>query len=284
MRQQLLRRELKEILYHVLLAVIGIVLLYPFIWLVTSSLKINTEIFGTAGIRLFPRQLHLDNYREGWFSVPPFSYSRFYLNTGIIELLGVCGAVSSSAFIAYGFARIRFRARNVWFIILLATMMLPDQVTIIPRYIGWTRLRAVGTYVPLILPWFFGVPFYIFLIRQFLAGVPIELDESARMDGATHFHIFSRILMPLCRPVLFVVAMFCFGSIYESFLDQLIYISEPARFTVALALRANIDTESIVHWGPLLAMTFVSLFPPIIAFLFAQKNLTAGIATTGLKG
>jgi multiple sugar transport system permease protein len=269
------------IVINIVLLVVGVAMLYPFFWMISSSLKPNQEIYGSTA--LFPSTVMWRNYPDGWFSIKPHSYTRFYGNTGILVLFGAVGALLSSSFVGYGFARIRFRARNTLFLLLLSTMMLPSQVTLIPMYTAWAKTGFLGTYVPLIFPLFTGPAFYTFLVRQFMMGIPKELDESAVMDGAGHLRIYSRIIAPLCRPVLFVIGMFCFQDIYRDFYTQLIYISNPLRYTVSLALKTNIDTESIVNWGGILAMTFVSMIPLVAVFAVAQKNLTQGIAITGLK-
>lgn len=223
------------------------------------------------------------NYADGWRSLKPYTYARFYANTAFLVVMGTAGALLSSTLVGYGFARIRFRARNVLFMVLLSTMMLPSQVTLIPMYTAWTKTGLLGTYAPLIVPAFMAPAFFTFLVRQFMMGIPKELDESAFIDGANHPRIYAQIIAPLCRPVLFVIGMFSFEEIYSDFYTQLIYISEPARYTVALALKANVDTESLVHWGAVLAMTFLSMIPLVVVFVVAQKNLTQGIAITGLK-
>ena len=274
-------RGVTTILVNIVLLAIGVAMLYPFVWMISSSLKPNTEIYGHTS--LIPSKLMWSNYRDGWFSIRPHSYARFYANTAILVVGGSIGALLSSSLVGYGFARIRFRARNILFMLLLSTMMLPGQVTLIPLYTAWAKTGFLGTYVPLLFPAFTGPAFYTFLVRQFMMGIPKELDESAVIDGAGHLRIYSRIIVPLCRPVLFVIGMFSFQDIYRDFYTQLIYISNPLRYTVALALKTNIDTESIINWAGILAMTFLSMVPLIAVFAVAQKNLTQGIAITGLK-
>jgi multiple sugar transport system permease protein len=274
-------RAAVAVLVNLLLLAIGVAMLYPFAWMISSSLKPNTEIYGRTS--LVPSKILWSNYRDGWFSIKPHSYARFYGNTAVLVAGGTLGALLSSSLVGYGFARIRFRARNVLFMLLLSTMMLPGQVTLIPLYTAWAKTGFLGTYVPLLFPAFTAPAFYTFLVRQFMMGIPKELDESAVIDGAGHLRIYSRIIVPLCRPVLFVIGMFSFQDIYRDFYTQLIYISSPLRYTVALALKTNIDTESIVNWAGILAMTFLSMIPLAAAFALAQKNLTQGIAVTGLK-
>ena len=274
-------RAAATISLNVVLLVIGIAMLYPFAWMISSSLKPDPEIYGSTS--LLPSRVMWSNYLDGWRSIKPFTYTRFYGNTALLVVLGTLGALLSTTVVGYGFARIRFRARNVLFMVLLSTMMLPGQVTLIPMYTAWAKTGFLGTYVPLVFPAFTAPAFYTFLVRQFMVGIPKELDESAVMDGAGHLRIYSRIIVPLCRPVMFVIGMFSFEDIYRDFYTQLIYISAPARYTVALALKSNIDTESLVHWGGILAMTFLSMIPLVVVFAIAQKNLTQGIAVTGLK-
>lgn len=274
-------RAATSVVLNVILLVIGIAMLYPFFWMISSSLKPDPEIYGTTS--LLPSRFVWSNYTDGWFSIRPYSYTRFYGNTAILVILGTAGALLSATMVGYGFARIRFRARNILFMLLLSTMMLPGQVTLIPMYTAWAKTGFLGTYVPLIFPAFTAPAFYTFLVRQFMMSIPKELDESAVIDGAGHVRIYSQIIVPLCRPVLFVIGMFSIQDIYRDFYTQLIYISKPVRYTVALALKTNIDTESLVHWGGILAMTFLSMIPLVAVFAIAQKNLTQGISITGLK-
>jgi ABC-type glycerol-3-phosphate transport system permease component len=266
---------------NVILLAIGVAMLYPFAWMIASSLKPNAEIYGSAS--LIPSTFRWSNYRDGWYSIKPYTYARFYGNTGILVLACTVGALLSSSLVGYGFARIRFRGRNVLFMLLLSTMMLPGQVTLIPMYIAWARTGFLGTYVPLIFPAFTAPAFYTFFVRQFMVGIPKELDESAVIDGAGHFKICTKIVLPLCRPVLFVIGMYSFEDVYRDFYTQLIYISKPLRYTITIALQTNIATESLINWAGILAMTFVSMIPLILVFIVAQKNLTQGIALTGIK-
>jgi multiple sugar transport system permease protein len=274
-------RAVGAVFVNIVLLAIGVAMLYPFVWMISSSLKPNPEIYGNPS--LIPSKVMWSNYRDGWFSIKPHSYARFYGNTAILVAGGTIGALLSSSVVGYGFARIRFRARNVLFMLLLSTMMLPGQVTLIPMYTAWAKTGFLNTFVPLIFPAFTAPAFYTFLVRQFMMGIPKELDESAVIDGAGHVRIFGQIIAPLCRPVLFVIGMFSFQDIYRDFYTQLIYISNPLRYTVALALKTNIDTEAFVNWAGILSMTFLSMVPLIVVFAIAQKNLTQGIAITGLK-
>ncbi|HUX20043.1 MAG TPA: carbohydrate ABC transporter permease [Spirochaetia bacterium] len=272
-----------QVVKMLFLFVVGVLLLYPFFWLISSSLKPTAEVFTPGKIELLPRIVVWKNYVDGWFSVRPYTFGRFYLNSLLLVASGVLGTLFTCSLAGYAFARLRFPGRNKIFLILLATLMLPYQVTLIPQYIMWAKMGFVGTYIPLIFPYFTAPAYYTFFMRQFMTSIPYDLDESAVIDGASRFMIYRKIILPLSKPVAFTVFLFVFGEIYSDFLGPLIYLNNVAKYTVALALNANIDNEGVVNWAPILSMTFVSMIPSILVFLVAQKNLREGIALSGLK-
>ncbi|PQP87132.1 carbohydrate ABC transporter permease, partial [Paenibacillus sp. AR247] len=213
-----------------------------------------------------------------------YTFAHFFGNSLLMELGNVIGGVLTAAIVAYGFGRLSFKLRGFWFSILLLTMMLPGQVTIVPQYILFNKLGLVDSYVPLVLPHFFGGgAFFIFLLVQFIRGIPRDLDEAAKIDGASVYGIFLRIIFPLIKPALMTVAIFTFIWSWDDFFAQVLYISSVEKFTVGLALRMFIDQFDI-QWGQLLAMSLLSVLPSMLIFLFAQKHFVEGIATTGLKG
>ena len=275
--------KIYQFVLQIIMVLIGAFLLLPFFWLITSSFKTNAEIMSRTLV-WFPKEWLWNNFTDGWRAVPTKSFGIYFKNTFFYVAIALFGALLSSSFVAFGFARVNFKFKNLLFMCLLATMMLPSQVTLIPVYMMWTNLRFTNTLVPLVFGFFTGPAYYVFLLRQFMAGIPSELDEAAICDGCTPIGIYFRILLPLCRPALFTIAMFAFMSSYDDFMGPLIYLQDPKKFTVSIGLRQFISREDASNWGYMLAMTLVSMLPPIFVFAGVQKNLVQGIATTGLKG
>ena len=249
-----------------------------------ASFKVSYEVYDST--HLFPQNgWHFENFINGWKSVEPYSYFKFYINTFILVGGVVLGNLFSASLVGYGFARGRFKGRRVLFAILLGTMMLPNTVTMIPNYIIFTTLGWTNTYLPFIVPAFLGgTAFFIFLMVQFIRGIPGELDEAAKMDGCNSFQIYMRVIMPICVPTLITVAIFSFLWTWDNFMGQLIYISEMSKFTVPLALKLMIDPLSGIDWGAVLAMCLISIIPSLIVYFVAQDHFSEGITTTGLKG
>ncbi|RAP77198.1 carbohydrate ABC transporter permease [Paenibacillus montanisoli] len=266
---------------HLFLSVFSLLMLYPVIWWIGASLKKTEELRLPT---IWPSIPMWENYSNGWNFSADYSFAHFFGNTLLMELGNVTGGVLTAAIVAYGFGRLQFKLRGFWFSILLLTMMLPGQVTVVPQYILFNKLGWVDSYIPLVLPHFFGGgAFFIFLLVQFIRGIPRDLDEAAKIDGSSVYGIFFRIILPLIKPALVTVAIFTFIWSWDDFFAQVLYISSIDKFTVGLALRMFIDQFDI-QWGQLLAMSFVSIMPSVIIFLFAQKYFVEGIATTGLKG
>ncbi|WP_448059530.1 carbohydrate ABC transporter permease [Cellulomonas hominis] len=266
---------------HVLLIALALVMLYPLLWMVVSSFRPNDLIFREAG--LIPSELDLSHYRSGWDAFR-YPFSRFMVNTLVIAVGAVVGNVISSSLAAYAFARMRFRGRGPMFAITLLTVMLPIHVVIVPQYVIFSRLDLVNTFVPLILPKFLATDaFFVFLMVQFIRGIPRELDEAARIDGAGHLRIFTRIMVPLMLPAIATTAIFTFIGSWNDFFSQLIYLTSPENYTVSLALRGFIDAQAASNFGGMFAMSVVTVAPLFLIFLFGQRYLVKGIATTGLK-
>ncbi|MCM3626669.1 carbohydrate ABC transporter permease [Paenibacillus glycanilyticus] len=266
---------------HLLLIVFSLLMLYPVIWWVGASLKTTAEMSSPS---IWPSTPMWENYTKGWQFSPEFTFGRFFGNTLLMEFWNVLGGVLTSAIVAYGFARLNFKFRGALFSILLLTMMLPGQVTIVPQYILYNKLQLMDSYIPLVLPHFFGGgAFFIFLLVQFIRGIPRELDEAAKIDGASVYGIFFRIVLPLIKPSLVTVAIFTFIWSWDDFFAQMLYLNSVGKFTVGLALRMYVDQFEI-QWGRLLAMSLLSVLPSVVLFFFAQKHFVEGIATTGLKG
>lgn len=276
------RRRRPKFLLHIVIGLGAIAMIYPIIWMFAASLKPENEIFSSPG--LIPQQLDLANYAEGWNGLA-FPFTRFFLNSFLVCLVAVIGNLTSCAMAAYAFARLRFPGRGLWFAIMLGTIMLPFHVTLIPQYSLFFELGWVDTYLPLMVPKFLATDaFFIFLFIQFIRGIPRELDEAARVDGAGPGRIFLTIILPLLRPALVTGAIFTFLWTYNDFFSQLIYISDLGLYTVPLALRMFLDASGESSWGPMLAMSTASVLPLVILFVFFQRQIVDGIATTGLKG
>jgi len=274
-------RWVRPALKHVVLTACALLMLYPLLWMVASSLRPTSEIFKHAGILV--SKPHLSNYSNGWNAFQdPFSH---YLWNSVILVVGcIVGNLISCSMAAYAFARLEFWGKRGWFAIMLLTLMLPIHVIIVPQYVLFSQLGWVNTFLPLIVPKFLAVDaFFIFLMVQFIRGIPRELDEAAQLDGAGHARIFGRILLPLMVPVLATTAIFTFIWTWNDFYSQLIYLTNPDKYTTPLALRAFVDAQSATDWGAVFAMNVVSLAPVFVIFLVGQRFLLRGIATTGGK-
>jgi len=270
-------------IFHLAVMSLGFVMLYPLLWLLASSFKGPSEIW-THVSSLIPREFTIENYINGWRGFGGITFATFYKNSFIITGINTVATVFSSAFVAYGFARIRFVGRGFWFACMLATLMLPTQVQLIPQYIVFSKLGWVNTFYPLIVPSFFGGPFFIFMMVQFIRGIPIELDEAAEIDGCGKIGIFFRIILPLIKPAVITAAIFAFYWNWGSFLAPLIYLNKPELYTVSLAIRAFADPNSATDWGGIFAMMILSLVPVFVVFILFQRYLVEGISTTGLTG
>ncbi len=270
-----------KVLNHLFLAAFSLVMIYPVIWWIGASLKKTSEL-SSPGI--WPATPMWENYVNGWNFSSEYTFAHFFGNTLLMEVGNVVGGVITAAIVAFGFGRLNFPLKGMWFSILMLTLMLPGQVTVVPQYILFNNFGFVDSYVPLVLPHFFGGgAFFIFLLVQFIRGIPRDLDEAAKIDGASIYGIFGRIILPLIKPALVTVALFTFLWSWDDFFAQVLYLSSVENFTVGLALRMFID-QFEVQWGQLLAMSLLSVLPSAIIFFLAQKHFVEGIATTGLKG
>lgn len=268
-------------LVHLLMITFCFVMFYPVLWWIGASFKSTPEISLPT---LFPKVWLWQNYTEGWMALPRYTFTRFFMNSLKLNVATTIIHVISASLVAFGFARLTFPLKGLWFSILLMTLMLPGQVTLIPQYTMFHSFDWINTYLPLIVPSAMGGAFFIFLIVQFIRGIPRELDESAKIDGCTWFGIYLRIIMPLTLPALITVTIFSFIWGWDEYFGPLIYLNTVDKYTVPLALRMFIDSQSAVPWGQLLAVSLLSVLPPVIIFFLAQKHFVEGIATTGLKG
>jgi multiple sugar transport system permease protein len=273
--------RVKGLIKHAILIIVGGVMIYPLLWMVISSLRPNDLIFREPGLWL--NNLEMSNYTDGWSALThPFGH--YMINSAIVVLGSIVGNLVSCSMAAYAFARLQFTGKKLFFGIMLLTIMLPFHVVIVPQYILFSQIGWVNTFWPLIVPKLLATDaFFVFLMVQFIRGIPKDLDEAARIDGAGHPRIFLRVILPLMVPALATTTIFTFIWTWNDFFGALIYLTDPDMFTVPVALRAFVDSQSATSWGSLFAMSIVSLLPVFLVFLFGQRFLIKGIATTGIK-
>lgn len=276
------RRKIGTVVYHVIVSLLSIGMLYPLMWLLASSFKPNNEIFITVN-SLIPRNFTVENYINGWRGFAGLSFAVYFKNSLFVAVLSTVGAVLSAAIVAFGLSRLRFPGRRLWFICMIITMMLPGQVMMIPRFVLFNKIGWVGSFLPLVVPPFFGGAFNIFLIMQFIRGIPRDMDEAARIDGCSWYGIFLYIMLPMIVPALVTVGILTFINSWGDFMGSLLYLNSPRRYTVAYALKLFTDSAG-TDYGATFAMSALSLVPVLIIFFFFQKQLVEGISTQGIKG
>jgi oligogalacturonide transport system permease protein len=269
-------------LRYIILIGLSYVMIYPLLWMIFASFKTNAEIFGNT--RLLPSSYSFESFVNGWYSIGQNTYTTFFLNTFKIVIPVVAFTIISCNFIAYGFARFDFFGKKYLFALMLATLMLPNSVVIIPRYLLFQNFGWVNTYLPLIVPSLFGGSFFIFMMVQFIRTLPKELDEAAWIDGCGPAGILLRILLPLCKPAIFSAVVFQFIWSWSDFLNPLIFINTVSKYPLSIALKLTIDPQSNIPWSEVMAMSLLSIIPCIIVYFAAQKYFVEGIATSGLKG
>jgi len=275
------RSRRRTILLHSFLLLAITLMLYPLVWLVVSSLRPNELIFSDP--TLLPSGLTLDNYIQGW-SAHAVSFAVYFGNSAFVTVAAILGNLLACSLAAYAFARLRFKLKTMWMAILLGTIMLPEHVTIVPQYVLFSELGWLNTFLPLVAPKFFAADaFFVFLIVQFIRTLPRELNEAAEIDGCGQFAIYRRIVLPLIVPALATTAIFTFIWTWNDFSRPLVFLTDARLYTVPMALRLFVDAQAGTNWGALFAMSVLSLIPVFLFFIFGQRFLIRGIATTGLK-
>ncbi|AZN42931.1 carbohydrate ABC transporter permease [Paenibacillus albus] len=267
---------------HIILIVFSFLFVFPLLWLVSTSLKTDLQVF-IVPPELIPKPFVWKNYLDLWTYFP---YFQFLKNTVLVVVLSVAGVLVTAPIAAYAFARLRWPGRDFFFLILLGTMMLPSQVTLIPLYLLFSKMGWINTFMPLWVPnWFGGGAFFIFLIRQFLMSIPKDLEESAFIDGAGYTRIYTNIMLPLIHPVLTTVAIFQFMGSWNDFIGPLIYLNDQSKFTLSLGLRIfqQQSSQSQGEIGMMMAATAITVVPVIIFFFLAQRKFIEGVVLTGLK-
>ncbi len=276
-------RALARFLHYVLLTALGLILIFPLIYMFFATFKTSNEIF--ASMDLLPHAFSLDGYINGWKGVGQTGFMTFILNSFALTLPTVLFTILSSLCVAYGFSRFEFPGKKLFFSIMMALMMLPGAVLIIPRYLLFVHLGWVNSYLPFWIPALFATSsFFIYMFVQFFRGLPVELDEAATIDGCNSFGVLIHVLLPLCKPAIISAAIFQFIWTWNDFMAQYIYISSVSKYTVSLGLRMAIDGTARIDWSNVLAMSVVAMLPCVMVFLFLQKYFVEGIATSGLKG
>lgn len=279
-------KAVKKAVVYILISLFGLVMLYPLIWMIFASVKPSAEVLSSPN--LLPSRLQLENFAEGWTMVRPFTFGKFFANTFILVISCVLCSLAISLFVGYAFARIDFRFKAFWYSVLFLTIMLPATTTLVSRYVVFSEIGWLNTYLPFIVPAALGVgnggAFFIYLVSQFIKGIPKELDEAAKIDGCSTLNIILKIILPLSKPSLFSVAIFAFMWNWDDFQNQLIYLTKVDLYTVALAMRTTIDATGADNWGAVMAMALCSVIPAIVIFFCLQKYFVDGVSTSGLKG
>ena len=271
----------RTVLIHAALVGATFVMLYPLLWMAASSFKPESSIF--TDLSIWPRSFDPVNYRDGWNALSE-SFSVYFRNSTLIAVLVVIGNCMACSITAYAFARLQFRGRRLWFVVMLGTLMLPYHVTLIPQYVLFQQLGWIDTFLPLVVPKFLAADaFFIFLMVQFFRAIPRELDEAAVLDGCGPWRIYWKIMLPLSLPVLATTAIFSFLWTWNDFLGPLVYLNDTALYTVPLALRAFVDAAGQSAWGQLFAMSTLAVLPIFLFFLLFQRLIIDGVAHSGMK-
>lgn len=277
-------KRLSSVMFHIFSLVLGFVMIYPLLWLLASSFKSNDTMFHNT-YSLIPEKWNMvQNYLSGLEGVAGYSFLHFFQNSVIVTVVAMVTTIFSSLLAAYAVSRVRFWGAKFWFGCIIMTMMIPSQVMVVPQYIILRALHLNDTLAAMVLPWCFGNAFFIFLIMQYMRGIPRELDEAAMIDGCSKVGILFRILVPVVKPAIASASIFAFYWIWQDFFQPLIFVGSPKNYTIPLALNMYTDPNSFNNYGGLFAMSVVSLIPVILVFIFFQKYLVEGIATDGIKG
>lgn len=272
--------RVRKVLWYLVTTAGAVAMLLPFAWMISTSLKVENEIF-TVPIKWLPSRVTFDNYVRALEIVPIF---KCMLNTLIIAIPKILGEVFVSALVAFGFSRFDFKGRNTLFMIMLATMMLPYEVTMIPTFMLWSGLGFSDSYVPLVLPAFCGSASFIFFLKMYFETIPKDYEEAAWLDGAKNFKVFRMVFLPLAKPALVTICLWSFMGTWNDLLGQLIYIDSQEKYTIQLALASFSSMTGETLWGPLMAASFMALIPVIFLLLYAQKYFMEGVKMGGIKG
>jgi multiple sugar transport system permease protein len=279
MEEKKVKGRLGNLVPFILLCIFAVIYIFPILIMLSSSFRTNDQIFDTS-LGLWPESFNLDNFTEV-FDVMPFW--RYFWNTMWVTGMNVLGTLVCTPMIAFSLSKIRWKGRDLYFSIIMASMMIPYTVTMIPLYRLWSKAGFVGTFWPLIIPAFFGYPFYIVILRQFMLTIPDELIEAGEIDGATRWQIYCKVILPLSKPGIATVTIFTFMSTFSDFLGPLLYANNSDHYTLSLGLYSFMN-EHTVDWAGMMAAATLLMIPILIVFVFCQRYLMDGISTSGLKG
>ena len=280
---QLRRDRISTVIRYTLLCAVGFLMLYPLIWLVGASFKSNAEIFTQVGF--LPSKFELEPYVKGWNTSTEYTFTRYFANSFMIVIPRIIVTVISCVLVAYAFARFDFFGKKILFGIMVATMMLPQIVLRIPQYIMFQQFDMIDSYAPLVLPSAFATDtFFVFMLVQFLRGIPRDMEEAAQMDGCNSLQMLWYIIVPLLKPAIISVIVFQFIWTMNDFIGPLIYLSSVEKYPVSLALKLSIGATEEVEWNSVIAISVLALVPSVVVFFAAQRHFVDGVASTGLKG
>lgn len=273
-------RLLQKIVIHAVLLLLGLFFLFPLIWMLITALKSPNDMVNVN--RFFPSEMMWSNFKTALTRIP---FLRYFGNSLFITAVCILGTTFSSSFAAYAFAKLKWPGKNVLFIVMIALMMIPAQVLQIPMFVMYSKMNFLNTYIPLTVPCFLGVgcSMYIFLLRQFFQGIPKEISESGRIDGAGYFRVFWSLILPLARPAMMTVALFTFMFTWNDFFAPLIYVTDPKKLTLAVGLR-TFQTQYSAQYNLMMAAALVAMIPTVVIFFLAQKQFIEGITFSGIKG
>ncbi len=278
--RQGLARRLRGLALHAILIAGSMLFLLPFLWSFSTSLKLESEVF-TFPPQFVPADIQWQNYPDALTAIP---FGRYAVNTLLLALGRIVGILLSCSLVAFAFARLRWKGRDALFFVLLATLMIPAEITLVPQYILFSKLGWVDTYLPLIVPAYFADnAFFVFLLRQFFLTIPRDLDDAARLDGASYFDVYRHIILPLSRPALMAVAIFAFQNNWNAFLQPLIYLQDRDLYTVGLGL-SLFQEQYYTRWTLLMAASVAVMLPVLVVFFTLQRRFVQGITFTGMKG
>ncbi|TVO33502.1 carbohydrate ABC transporter permease [Vibrio algivorus] len=277
------REKINALIRYIVLIIVGLMMLYPLLWMFTAALKPNHEIF--TSMSLIPKEWSLDGFINGWKTGTEFTFGHYIINTFLYVLPKVFFTVVSSTIVAYGFARFDIPWKKFWFATLIATILLPQTVLLIPQYLMFREMGMLDSYLPLYLPLAFATQgFFVFMLVQFLRGIPTDMEEAAMIDGCNSFQVLWHVVVPVIRPAIISVALFQFMWSVNDFLGPLIYVSSVDKYPIALALKMSIDVTEGARWNEILAMASIAIIPSIVVFFMSQKYFVEGVSNSGIKG
>jgi oligogalacturonide transport system permease protein len=277
------REKINAVIRYIILGAVGAMMLYPLLWMFTAAMKPNHEIF--SSMSLIPKEWSLDGFINGWKTGTEFTFGHYIINTFLYVIPKVILTVISSTIVAYGFARFDIPFKGFWFATLIATILLPQSVLLIPQYLMFREMGLLDSYLPLYLPLAFATQgFFVFMLVQFLRGIPTDMEEAAMIDGCNSFQVLWYVVVPVIRPAIISVALFQFMWSVNDFLGPLIYVSSVEKFPIALALKMSIDVTEGARWNEILAMASIAIIPSIVVFFMSQKYFVEGISNSGIKG